>query len=226
MLQNIINFWKGKDYLTKVMKEFESMLLDVENMYVSVREALIKGHEEEGLRQKIYDMDKRINQIEKDIRTQIVEHLSLQPAVNLPVSLVLMSVVKDAERLGDYAKNLYEVKGLLEQPLNRDLFQSYFGRTDKNIISLIGKTRKAFIQSNETEARELAILEREIVQNCEAAIKKLAKGDLSSNLSVCFTLMARHYKRTAAHLLNIGTAVIKPLNELDFFDEKNDMPVE
>ena len=147
--------------------------------------------------------------------TSIVEHLALRPTVDVPVCLVLMSVVKDAERLGDYAKNLFEVSELLEKPLDRKLFSSYFDKADEKIISLIEKTRSAFLSSDEELARELSVLEREVVVNCEEAIKKLAQGNLSSNLSVCFTLIARYYKRTAAHLLNIGTAVIRPISELD-----------
>lgn len=224
MFHNLISFWKGKDFLTKVMKEFEKMLLDAENMYVSVREHLIKGKDDDELRQRVYDVDKRINQLERDIRTQIVEHLALQPAVNMPVSLVLMSVVKDAERLGDYAKNLFQVRDLLENPLDREEFQSFFGKIDKDIISLIGKTRAAFVKSDELMAKELVVLEHEIVNSCESAIHDFAKGKIQDvNKAVCFTLIARYYKRTAAHLLNIGTAVIKPLNELDFFDEKKDI---
>ena len=51
-------------------------------------------------------------------------------------------------------------------------------------------------------------------------IAKLAKSDLPVNAAVCFTLMARYFKRITAHLTNIATSVILPLTDLDYFDEK------
>ena len=219
MFKNLLNFWKGKDFLSSVLKEFETMMVDAEDMFKSVREKLIEGKPEAELRDKIYAVDRKINELEKSIRTRIVEHLALQPSVDITVCLVLMSVTKDAERLGDYAKNLFEVSELLAEPLDEELFRSYFDEADRKLISLAEKTRSAFIKSDEELARQIQGLEREIVLKCEKAIKKLAQGNLSSNLSVCLTLIARYFKRTAAHLVNIGTSVILPVNELDFYDE-------
>ena len=53
-------------------------------------------------------------------------------------------------------------------------------------------------------------------------IEELAKSNLSTNEAVCFTLMARYYKRIAAHLTNIATSVILPLTDLDYFDERRE----
>ena len=63
--------------------------------------------------------------------------------------------------------------------------------------------------------------ENKIVKFCDEVIDKLAKSDeLSTNEAVSYTLIARYYKRIAAHLANIATSVILPLNDLDFYDEK------
>ena len=219
MFKNLLQFWKGKDFISSVLKEFETMMVDAEDMFKSVKDKLIEGKTKDGLKDKIYAVDRRINELEKSIRTRIVEHLALQPSVDVSVCLVLMSVVKDAERLGDYAKNLFEVSELLAKPLDRELFRRYFDKTDERLITLAEKTRSAFIKSDEQLAREIQVLEREIVLRCEEAIKKLAADDLPSNISVCFTLIARYCKRIAVHLVNIGTSVILPVNELDFYDE-------
>ena len=41
-----------------------------------------------------------------------MEHLSINPGRDVPGCLALMSLVKDAERMGDYAKNIF---GLAEE---------------------------------------------------------------------------------------------------------------
>jgi phosphate uptake regulator len=49
---------------------------------------------------------------------------------------------------------------------------------------------------------------------------KLAESELSTNEGVCYTLIARYFKRIAAHLVNISTSVMLPVSQLDYFDEK------
>ena len=220
MFRNLMAFWKGKNFLTEVLEEFKQMLNDTRSMFESVCEALIEGRQDPKLREKTYKLDKRVNLLEKEIRKRIVEHLSIQPAVDVPVSLVLMSVVKDAERIGDYCKNLYEIIDLLDKPLKRDRFQELFDDIDEKILETFEKTQKAFIESDEKVAKEILYLERGIVKNCDEIVKKVAKSNLSTNEAVCLALTARYLKRVAAHLTNIGSSVILPVSDLDFFDEK------
>ena len=101
MFKNLMSFWKGKDFLTEVLGDFRKMLEDTKYMFENVTEALIAGKTTPELRDKTYEVDKNVNRMEREIRKRIVEHLSIQPSVDVPVSLVLMSVVKDVERVGD-----------------------------------------------------------------------------------------------------------------------------
>lgn len=220
MFKNLMAFWKGKDFLTEVLEEFKQMLNDTKSMFESVCRVLIEGRKEPNLKEKTYEIDKKVNHLEKEIRKRIVEHLSIQPSVDVPVSLVLMSVVKDAERVGDYCKNLLEIIDLLDRPLKKDVFDGLFNGIDKQILEEFEKTQKAFIESDEKMAKEILLLERKVVKDCDEILKKLAKSNLSTNDAVCFTLLARYLKRVAAHLANIGTSVILPISDLDFFDEK------
>jgi phosphate uptake regulator len=172
------------------------------------------------LKEKVYEIDSRINAMQKDIRTRIVEHLTLQPTVDVTACLLLMSVVKDAERLGDYAKNLYEVTELLEKPVDPILYSEYFDGIDKQILTLFGQTKDAFIRADEEKARQAWGFEKDIAKECDKIVEHVAHSELSVNQAVCFALVARHFKRITAHLVNIATSVILPLSELDYFDER------
>ena len=120
----------------------------------------------------------------------------------------------------DYAKNLFQVTEMLHKPLDRKTYKDYFDKLDEKILDLFDKTKTAFIESDENLATELTDLEHHIVKKCDQIIINLAKSSLSTNEAVCLTLIARYFKRTAAHLTNIGTSVILPISKLDFFDEK------
>ena len=220
MFRNLLSFWKGKDFLSHVFEEFKGMLDDTEIMFTSVCKRLLDNVAEPGLKQRIYDIDKKVNSLQKDIRKRIVEHLSLQPTVDVAACLVLMSVVKDAERLGDYCKNLFEVTELLAKPVDRELFTKYFDGIEKDILTMFDLTEKAFIEADEEKARLTWDYKTRLTKDCNRILTELAKCDLSVNEAVCFVLVARYFKRLIAHLVNIATSVILPLSDLDYFDEK------
>lgn len=220
MFKNLMSFWKGKDFLTQVLEDFKEMLEGTKSMFRSVCEGLIEGKVDSHLKEKTYEIDKKVNNLEREIRTRIVEHLSIQPSVDVPVSLVLMSVVKDAERIGDYCKNILEIIELLENPIKKEQFEELFDHIDKQILEEFEKTQKAFIESDEKVAKEILYLERDVAKNCDNIVKKIAKSGLPTNEAVCFALLGRYFKRIVAHLANIGSSVILPISDLDFFDEK------
>jgi len=220
MFKNILQIWKGKDFLNHVLEDFNGMLDDTEEMFLLVCKKLIHNEGGEDIKDKIYSIDRKVNALEKDIRKRVLEHLVVQPSVDLSTSLLFMSVVKDAERLGDYAKNLYEVTNLLEKPIDINKCKELFNDIEGELAELFKQTKKAFIESDEDTAAKSWESKREIGTRCEAIIVTLSKSVLSVNEAVCFTLMARHFKRIASHLTNIATSVILPLSELDYFDER------
>jgi phosphate uptake regulator len=223
MFANLSGFWKGGAFLTKALEEFKTMLDNTETMYALVRSHLLEELREPELEDKIRQIDKGVNDAQRDIRKRIIEHLSLQPTVDVNACLLLMSVVKDAERLGDYAKNLYEVAELFEKPLDIEMFRRYFGDLDQDVSTLFQLTKEAFVESDETEAKMAWGYENKVAKWCDNVVKELAKSDLSVNEAVCFTLIARYLKRLVAHLVNIATSVVLPLSDLDYFDEKRTM---
>ncbi|MFC1561522.1 PhoU domain-containing protein [candidate division KSB1 bacterium] len=219
MFRNLLQFWKGKDFLQQVLIDFKGILNDTEDMFSLVCKKLIHNEEVPDLKNMVYSTDKKVNEVVKNIRKRVLEHLALQPCIDLHVSLLLISVVKDAERIGDFSKNLYEIDQLLDEPIDKDTFTKWFGNIEDEIKDLFQKTKKAFIESDKSEATQSWSFEREVVRKCDKLIEDFAKSDLTVNEAVCFTLMARYFKRVAAHLTNIATSVILPISDLDYYDE-------
>jgi len=223
MFTNLLSFWKGKDFLAQVLEDFKAMLDDSEAMFQSVCARLLDNKDEPGLKGRIYEVDKKVNVLQKDIRKRIVEHLALQPSVDTTACLLLMSVVKDAERLGDYAKNLLEVTELLEKPIDKDSFSQYFDGADKEVLDLFNHTKRAFLEMDLDMAHLAWDYEKRIAKGCDEIVRKVAQSNLTVNEAVCFALIARYFKRIVAHLVNIATSVVLPLSDLDYFDEKRGM---
>jgi hypothetical protein len=53
--------------------------------------------------------DQKVNQLEREIRRELAVHASVFGGIDTPAVLVYMSIVKDIERMGDYAKNLLDL---------------------------------------------------------------------------------------------------------------------
>ena len=220
MFNSLLSFWKGKDFLSQVIDDFSEMLDHAENIFTMVARALLENDRPANLKDTVYQVDIKINKLERHIRRRIVQHLSLQPTVDTSMCLCLMSVVKDAERIGDYTKNLYEVIELLEKPIDRTTFDAYFNGIHDNLLTLFKDTKKAFVQEDDAKAKATYQLESKLVKECDTILVNLSKSDLSTNEGVCYTLVARYFKRIAAHLVNISTSVVLPVSQLDYFDEK------
>lgn len=220
MFKDLVSFWKSRDFLKEVLDDFGRMMQDTQDMFKYVCDLLIHGIPQKDLKNNLYKIDKRVNKLERKIRIKIVEHLSLLPSNNLPFSLVLMSVVKDAERLGDYAKNLFEVWEINKEPVDLKIYKTFFNDIDKKLLKQFEMTKQAFIESDENTAKEMLDLERDLVRACDNIVVEISESSLKTKEAVCFVLIARYFKRISAHLANIGSSVVVSISNLDFFDEK------
>ena len=100
------------------------------------------------------------------------------------------------------------------------IFAGLFGDVEKKLLDGFKGTKKSFIDSDKKIAKDVIINERDLLKRCDLALTRLAKSDYATNEAVCLTLLARYFKRIAAHLANISSSVILPIQDLDFFNEK------
>ena len=154
MFSNLLQLWRGKDFLNEVLKDFEGMLNNAENMFIPVVQKLVHDQDTPNLKEKIYAIDKKINEEQRNIRKRVTAHLALQPLIDTSTCLLLMSVVKDAERLGDFCKNLFEVTAFLNKPIDKAKHKSLFHNIEKDITNLFQQAKMAFIESDTDEAKE------------------------------------------------------------------------
>ncbi|MCH8937293.1 MAG: hypothetical protein IIB90_16380, partial [Gemmatimonadetes bacterium] len=172
-------------------------------------------------RTQIYKQDVKVNKLERKIRKQVIAHLSIAGnSADVPYSLLLMSLVKDVERIGDYAKNLAETLDVSGAILPDDDTVAELREIRNGIEGTFEAVAEVFAQSDEEEAVALIRQGRDMSHRCDALIDRIAKGDYDAATTVAVTLGTRFYKRIGAHLLNILSGVVMPLHKLDYYDEK------
>ena len=216
-VRDLLKAWRGKDLLDRMLQQFSQMLEDSHWMYTVAWQALFRKCKAEDIREELYVRDQQVNRLERTIRHQIVEHLSVRPEIDMPACLVLMSVTKDAERLGDYCKNLFELTLLCpkKKPL-KDRHAVTLRQIAAEIDTLYTNVGNAFISSEDEDARAASEAGAGLASRCEQALQELANSKVSTRKAVVYALEARYLKRIASHLKNIASSVVQPVHAIDY----------
>jgi len=217
MFKKLMKIWSEQAFSSRIVKEFLYMLESSEEMLTYVFKTLTKKEEDIEFRENIYLKDQSINLKEQDIRKQILIHISTNPIRNLPACLTLMSISKDAERLGDYIKNLFELKNLLkDSKRNRKLFKRLFDGIGDELIALFNMVSRAFKNSDRDLATEAINEGHNISKKCEEIIEEVVESKYTLRQAVVIALGARYMKRIALHLSNIASSIVNPFAEIDY----------
>jgi len=221
MLTKLMKLWSEQTFTSRVVDEFVTMLDSSKEMLVYTLEMMSTLGKVKKGKKKIYGKDKTINLTEQDIRKQILIHLSANPESNIPACLVLMSISKDAERIGDNIKNFFELRHKIgESEKDREIFVKLFEQTVTELFDLFEKVGTAFRTSDQKLAKEAVRSARDISRRSEDIIEKALVSSYSPRTAVVIALGGRYIKRIALHLANIASSVINPLPEVDFFLKK------
>ncbi len=214
-LRQLIDAWRGRDLLSRMLDEFRLMLADGEWMFETVGKVLRREEKPETVHDEFFARDQQINAREKDIRRRIVEHLGLRGETDVNPCLVLMSVVKDAERIGDYAKNIYEVACLYPGVFETDAYMTELESLRTSIEAMFAQVARAITEADGDLAARTFAEARRIRDACDDVVPRLFADTLPTPKAVAYALLSRHYKRVAAHLANICTSLTGPVYEMD-----------
>jgi phosphate uptake regulator len=221
VFRQILSLFRGTDPLRVTLEMFAGMITDSRWMYEQVLDVYTGTQTAPDLEPALFSRDRRINATERQIRRRLVEYLSITENPDVGSCLVLMSVAKDAERIGDYIKNMFDVASHLHTKTQKypDVALSTH-QLRSRLLPIFDATREAFLTSNEKMAQRTLEEARAIAREAEKMVWKIAESkDFSNKTAVFYALSARHLKRIASHLGNIATAVVQPVDWLDYTDE-------
>ena len=221
MFRELIRIFRGDNPLGRMGDNFTKMLGLARDQTIRAGQIFFSKPASPEERTQIYKQDVKVNKLERKIRKQVIAHLSVAGnSADVPYSLLLMSLVKDVERIGDYAKNLAETLDVSGATLPDDDTVAELREIRNGIEGTFEAVAEVFAQSDEEEAVALIRQGRDMSHRCDALIDRIAKGDYDAATTVAVTLGTRFYKRIGAHLLNILSGVVMPLHKLDYYDEK------
>jgi phosphate uptake regulator len=220
MLKQLISLFRSDQPLREMGENFSEMLSLTYEMTLQAGEIYFGDSVSPEERTSIYRRDIQVNKLERTIRKEVIAHLSLSgTSPSLPYCLLLMSLVKDVERIGDYAKNLSEVREYHPDPLPEDEYVAELQAIREGVEKSFSITAEVFVSSDHDRAMALIQEGRSLTHRCDMLVARVAKSDYGAADATAVVMGTRFYKRIAAHVLNILSSVVMPLHKLDYYDE-------
>jgi phosphate transport system protein len=222
MFESLTSLFRKENLIQLALDECHQMLELDWNMFQASVESLRRSDSNE-IALDIRDSDKRVNKYERDVRRKVITHLSVT-GDDISAGLVVVSVVVDIERIGDYTKNIYELAQKHQAKLQGGSLEERLSSVEGRTGELFQRTAKAFKDGDEEEARKvMSEYKEELSSDCESILTDIVSGkvtDLAPGEAAAVALYTRYLKRIASHLRTIMTSVVNPFPRIGYKEKK------
>ncbi len=222
MFKQLLNALAASRQIDADFDKIDEMLEHAEWMFEQAVRVLQRDADPADVADPLYERDIAINKLERSIRGDLVRHLSVNPGKDVAACLTLISIAKDAERIGDYCKGVFEVGRFYTEDFRVEAYHDPLEALRDEVTMLFGVVRRVLRDSDKRGAKETFQRIAEIKKRCDAINTRLLaeSANLTTNEGVAYSLLARHYKRVAGHLGNICTALFSDVEHLGYVPKK------
>lgn len=211
MFKEIFDTGKRASLLYDAFQEALKMMEEGERMFVASTDSLVSGAPPQ---LDLARSDRDINASERLARRLIFQHLTLNPQQDLPASLILVSVIYDMERIGDYAKSLLELRGVGMVLQQGSADAEGFCSLREMIRPLFSKTCTAFVEGDADLAREVMNVHENVKTRVDELTASASEAIQKGIMTPLFPLAVRFLRRVSAHLSNVASSVVNPLDQI------------
>jgi len=146
-------------------------------------------------------------------------HLSLGHTEDIHAGLVLVSIVVDIERIGDYSKNIYDLARRHPARLLGGPVEGHLAEIEAEVLKLFPDVVATFKSGHEDEARRLMrTYKKDISKEVTALENSIVSGEieLPSAGAATIVLYARFLKRISAHSRNLVSSLVNPFPRIGY----------
>lgn len=211
-------FKRGSDSLDLIEAQVQAMLDRNVTTFGLAADALFGRVAASDVMQPIRKSDRKVNRAEREIRRELIVHAGVAGPVDFPLMLVYMSIIKDIERVGDYAKNVWDLANDGFTLAGADDSADWQTRIERT-KTLIGQAATIFHDRDIDGATTLLPEVDSWLSDFDAEVSAWVQSEAGASHAVPRALLNRYLKRITAHLMNVMTAVVMPFDRLDYWDE-------
>lgn len=193
-------------------------------MFTASKETL-REHDTSELPFDVHQMDRKINKFERKVRRDVLTHLTIAGTQNLVPGLVLVSIVIDVERIGDFTKNIADLAAAHPKRLKGGPFEKSLTELEQAVSRQFPEVLEVLGSQSKTLGRSIMRAENAIGKRSDQIVMELIKGtrkrnSLSVSDAVSVAIYARYLKRINAHITNIASAIVNPFPRISFREKK------
>jgi phosphate transport system protein len=163
-------------------------------------------------------MDDVVDEGERMVRRTVLQHLSVNPRQDLVASLILVSMVQDVERIGDFARGLSELINQAGSPRG-GIYAEGLRTLASRVRPMFEICTRAFVDGDSDQARAVIQNHLQLKKDCVEYTNQVAKSDLTADMAIVYATAARILRRISAHLSNISSTVVQPYDRIRHGDE-------
>jgi len=218
MFKEFFDLFRKESLLKQAFNRSLEMMKEDREMYVEAVKSL-REHDDAKISIDIYAKDQMINAYEREVRRNVLTHLTVAQGQNVHAGLALVSIVVDIERIGDYTKNIVALA--LQHPgkLRCGSFEQDLKKIETTVRTMFNLLVEAMPSGDVAKAKEVMSEHWWISKRSDAIIDVLvADGDESLTVSeaVSTALYARYLKRISAHMMNVASSLVNPFDRIGF----------
>ncbi|MFW2332263.1 PhoU domain-containing protein [Ilumatobacter sp.] len=211
-------FRKSESPLEQISNQTISMLGDARHSFDLASTVILSGADSKAVGADIDATDRRINEAEQKLRSELVVHVSVRGGGDIGLVLGYTLLLKKIERIGDQARNIFDLAADGVSLAGSDDIDEFVARRQE--ISLMYVEAADLLQSQD-EAAAKEFLARSLALNdaCGAKVLEYMHTDQPGSWAVPRAILYRYWKRIVANLAGIVTAAIEPLQNIDYLDD-------
>jgi phosphate uptake regulator len=159
-------------------------------------------------------LDATVNAREQSIRRAMLHHVSIDPKSDLLLSLTLLIVVQEAERIGDLSKSLAKASAMAMAPRVGPAVHP-LRQVRARVLDLFPDVRRGFLEADTEAARRVMDHHSTVKEDVAAFLALMAQGEAAdTNRAVVLAIGARMIGRVSSHLSNIASSVVLPFDQV------------
>ncbi|MDH3731503.1 MAG: hypothetical protein OES13_10355 [Acidimicrobiia bacterium] len=216
----VMDFFRGttETRLDEVEAALVEMLRKGRDVFDTAATTVFGGREPKKVKADVRGTDRSINRDQQEVRRLLIVHAAVNTSIDIPMVLSYMSIVKDAERIGDNAKNIYDLAKYGADFQGAADYEELIGFKEA-VSQLILEAAEVFEARDADRAAQLIEKADGFLDQYDKHVKDAFGFDGPASEAVPRALYYRYLKRITAHVMNMLTSLVMPLDRLDYYDE-------
>jgi phosphate uptake regulator len=191
------------------------MLGHARHIFDEAMSALLAGASPEALADDIFGTDRRINELEREVRRELVVHLSVHGTSDITSVLVVLMVSRKVERIGDNAKNIYDLATYDVDLSHADDAEAL--RSARDEVSEMMWAAADIFRTEDVERGQVFLDRTRVLQrDYDDVVAELVRSQTTAEHAVPRALLYRYLKRIVANLEGVVAGVVQPLDLIDY----------